>query len=326
VKRALTVLGAGLAAREVVRRRPGYDLHRKVALVTGGSRGLGFAIAEQLIGEGARVVICARDEERLERARELLSAGGGDVRAIRCDVSSREEVEQMISEIGRVDVLVNNAGVIAVGPVETARIEDFEQMHAIMFWGVVYPTYAVLPQMTERGEGRIVNITSIAGKVSVPYLLTYNAAKFAAVGFSEGLRAELAGKGIAVTTVVPGLMRTGSYVAALFKGQRELLYTLFTPLTTTPLSSISARRAARKIVAAMKRGDPELIYTLHANLAARASGVAPGTTQRVLGVVARLLPKGGGVEPIPGWQIDANVDDHVLTSLGRKARADLNQP
>lgn len=326
MRHALTALGAGLAARELVRRRAGYELHGKVALVTGGSRGLGFAIAEELVGHGARVVICARDEERLERARELLSARGGDVRAIRCDVSSRDEVEQMIADIGRVDVLVNNAGVIAVGPVETARIEDFEQMHATMFWGVVYPTYAVLAQMTERGEGRIVNITSIGGKVSVPYLLTYNAAKFAAVGFSEGLRAELAGKGIAVTTVVPGLMRTGSYAAALFKGQRELLYTLFTPLTATPLSSISARRAARKVVAAMKRGDPELIYTLHAHLAARMAGLAPGTTQRVLGVVARTLPKGGGVEAIPGWQLDADVDDHMLTALGRKARADLNQP
>jgi short-subunit dehydrogenase len=323
VRRALTAAGAAIAVRKVVRRRFDYELRGKVALVTGGSRGLGFALANELLAEGARVVICARDGERLERARDLLN---GDVRAIQCDVSDRDAVERMIAEVGRVDVLVNNAGVIAVGPQETQRLEDFEQMLAIMFWGVVYPTYAVLPQMTERREGRIVNITSIGGKISVPYLLTYNAAKFAAVGFSEGLRAELAGRGVLVTTVVPGLMRTGSYAAALFKGQRRSLYTLFAPVSATPASSISARRAARKIVAALKRGDPELIYTVHANLAARVSGVAPATTQRVLGVVARMLPKGGGVESIPGWQIDPDVDDHVLTALGRKARSDLNQP
>jgi short-subunit dehydrogenase len=195
-----------------------------------------------------------------------------------------------------------------------------------MFWGVVYPTLAVLPQMTERGEGRIANITSIGGKISVPFLLSYNAAKFAAVGFSEGLRAELAAKGVLVTTVVPGLMRTGSYVAALFKGQRRTLYSLFTPLSATPLSTISGRRAARKVVAAIKRGDPELIMTVHANLAARMNGVAPATTQRLLGVVARTLPKGGGIEPIPGREIDPTIDDSLLLALGRKARADLNQP
>ena len=325
MRRALLAAGAGLAARELVRRRGGYDLHGKVALVTGGSRGLGFAIADALLAEGARVVICGRDEQRLERARSLLSARG-DVRAIRCDVSSREQVESMVAEVGRIDVLVNNAGVIAVGPIETDRIEDFEQTLAIMFWGVVYPTFAVLPQMTERGEGRIANITSIGGKISVPFLLSYNAAKFAAVGFSEGLRAELAAKGVLVTTVVPGLMRTGSYVAALFKGQRRTLYSLFTPLSATPLSTISGRRAARKVVAAIKRGDPELIMTVHANLAARMNGVAPATTQRLLGVVARTLPKGGGIEPIPGREIDPTIDDSLLLALGRKARADLNQP
>ncbi|MFL5965313.1 MAG: SDR family NAD(P)-dependent oxidoreductase [Gaiellaceae bacterium] len=325
MRRMLLAAGAGLAAREVLRRRGGYDLNGKVALVTGGSRGLGFAIADALIAEGARVVICGRDAERLERAHSLLAARG-DVRAVNCDVANREQVEAMIAQIGRIDVLVNNAGVIAVGPVETARVEDFEEMHAIMFWGVVYPTLAVLPQMTERAEGRIANITSIGGKISVPYLLSYNAAKFAAVGFSEGLRTELAGKGVLVTTVVPGLMRTGSYVAALFKGQRQTLYSLFTPLSATPLSTISGRRAARKVVAAIKRGDPELIMTAHANLAARVNGVAPATTQRVLGVVARTLPKGGGVEPIPGHEIDPTIDDFPLLALGRRARADLNQP
>ena len=305
---------------------PTYDLRGKVALVTGGSRGLGFAIADELAGKGARLVICARDEQRLERARMLLAARGAEVRAVRCDVSDRHQVERMIDDVGRVDVLVNNAGLIAVGPLDTQRLEDFEETHAIMFWGVVYATYAVLPQMRERGSGRIANVTSIGGKVSVPYLLPYNAAKFAAVGFSEGLRAELAGTGVVVTTVVPGLMRTGSYVAALFKGPRDQLYRLFTPLSALPLTTMSARRVAQKIVAAIERGDPELILTAHANVAARVNGVAPGLTQHALGLAARILPKGGSPDPVPGLELDPTVDDSPFLALGRKARADLNQP
>jgi short-subunit dehydrogenase len=327
VRRLTAAAGLALAAREAVRRlAPAFGLRGRVALVTGGSRGLGFAIADELASRGARLVICARDPERLERARMLLVARGADVRTVRCDVADREQVERMVEEAGRVDVLVNNAGVIAVGPLETQRIEDFEQTLAIMFWGVVYPTYAVLPQMRARGEGRIANVTSIGGKISVPYLLPYNAAKFAAVGFSEGLRAELAGTGISVTTVVPGLMRTGSYVAALFKGRRETMYKLFTPISATPLTTISGRRAARKIVAAIERGDPELILTAHANLVVRASGLAPSVTQRVLGLVARALPSGGTDEPLPGVEIDPAVDETPLLAAGRSARQDLNQP
>ena len=327
MRSAAIAAAAGIGARELVRRfATRFELAGRTAVVTGGSRGLGFAIADELLGKRARVVICARDEERLERARTLLGARGGDVRALRCDVGDHEQVGRMIAEAGRVDALFNVAGVIGVGPIETQTVDDFRSQHDIMFWGVVYPTYAVLPQMLERGEGRIVNITSIGGKISVPYLLPYNAAKFAAVGFSEGLRAELASKGVLVTTVVPGLMRTGSYVAALFKGRRETLYSLFTPLSTLPLTTISGRRAARKIVAAAERGDPELILTAHANLAARLNGVAPATTQRVLSAVARLLPAGGSSEALPGKDIPSRVDESVVTVLGRRARAGLDQP
>lgn len=324
--RAVVAAAAGLGARELVRRlATRFDFDGRTALVTGGSRGLGFAIAGELVDRGARVVICARDEQRLERARALLGPRG-DVQTVRCDVAQRGAVERMVAETGRIDALFNVAGVIGVGPLETQTVDDFREQHDIMFWGVLYPTYAVLPQMLDRGDGRIVNVTSIGGKISVPYLLPYNAAKFAAVGFSEGIRTELASKGVLVTTVVPGLMRTGSYGAALFKGRREMLYSLFTPLSSLPVTTISGRRAARKIVAAAERGDPELILTAHANLAARMNGLAPATTQRLLGGIARLLPPGGSTEALPGREIHSRVDEWPLTALGRKARADLNQP
>lgn len=323
------LLGVGAAAfgvRAALRRARAIELAGRTAIVTGGSRGLGFAVARRLLGEGARVVICARGEEQLERARARL---GGDVLAIPCDVAERAQVERLLAvtteRFGPVDVLVNNAGVIAVGPLATQTRADFEEMLAIQLWGTVNCTLAVLPRMLERGEGRIANVTSIGGKLSVPWLLPYSTAKFAAVGFSEGLRAELAGTGVKVTTIVPGLMRTGSFQAAFFKGDRaETEYSLFTPLAAAP-PAISAERAARRIVTALSRGEPEVALGLHAKLAARANGLAPGPTADVLGLVGRLLPEVRGTERVRGESLSTPLTRSPLTVLGRRAARELNQ-
>src|SRR5262245_61472741 len=208
-KRFLALLGlsAGLAAREFAYRRGALDLRHQVVLITG-ARGLGLALAQELAREGASVAICARDPAELERAKREIERVGGEALALPCDVGDREQVERMIARVtshfGRIDILVNNAGVIVVGPIETQTVEDFRLCMDVMFWGTVYPTLAVLPQMRRRGGGRIVNITSIGGKLPVPHLISYNAAKHAAVGFSETLRAEVAGDGVSVVTVVPG--------------------------------------------------------------------------------------------------------------------------
>jgi short-subunit dehydrogenase len=299
------------------------DLRGKRAVVTGGSRGLGFALARELRARGARVAICARGEEQLSTARAKL---GDDVVAIPCDVADRDQVDAFLTEVGPVDVLVNNAGVIAVGPWQTQTVEDYRELLDIHFFGVVHTTLAVLPSMIERGEGRIANVTSIGGKVSVPWLLSYNASKFAAVGFSEGLRAELAGTGVKVTTVVPGLLRTGSFLSAWFKGDRAPLeYGLFAPLSGTPATTVSAERAARRIVGAVRRGDAEVTLGLHALLASRASALAPATMQTVLGLVARALPAVRGTQRTRGSDIDSPVDDLPLTAPGRRAATRLNQ-
>ena len=322
--RRLVALGAAaFAAEKVVKRATALDLRGKRAVVTGGSRGLGFALAQELRAQGARVAICARGEEQLLRARAKL---GDDVTAIPCDVSDREQVDAFVDEVGPVDILINNAGVIAVGPLRTQTLDDFREMLDIQFWGLAHTTFAVLPSMIERGAGRIANVTSIGGKVSVPWLLPYSTAKFAAVGFSEGLRAELAGTGVKVTTVVPGLMRTGSFLAAYFKGDRAALeYSLFAPLSATPATTVSAERAARRIVAAMRRGDPEITLGLHAKLAARANGIAPGAVQAALSLVARALPEVHGTERVRGSELDSPVDDLPVTALGRRAAERLNQ-
>jgi short-subunit dehydrogenase len=299
------------------------DLRGKRAVVTGGSRGLGFALAAELRAQGARVAICARGEEQLRTAQAKL---GDDVVAIPCDVADRDQVDAFLDEVGPVDVLVNNAGVIAVGPWQTQTVDDYRELLDIHLFGVVHTTLAVLPSMIERGEGRIANVTSIGGKVSVPWLLPYAVSKFAAVGFSEGLRAELAGTGVKVTTVVPGLMRTGSFLSAWFKGDRAPLeYGLFAPLSGTPATTVSAERAARRIVGAVRRGDAEVTLGLHALLASRTTALAPAAVQTVLGLVARSLPEVRGTQRTRGSDIDSPVDDLPVTAPGRRAAERLNQ-
>src|SRR5581483_543297 len=165
-----------------------------------------------------------------------------------------------------VDILVNNASIIQVAPVEALGPREFQHAMAVNFWGVVHPTLAGLPRMRARRRGRIVTITSIGGKVAVPHLLPYGAAKFAAVGFSEGLRAELARDGISVTTIVPGLMRTGSDRFASFQGQAGKERRWFSGLARLPGLSMDARRAARQVVAAAKRRQAERVLGLPAKL------------------------------------------------------------
>lgn len=254
------LLGAGLAlaGREAWSRLHEADLSGQIVLITGGSRGLGLALARQFAAHGCRLALCARDPAELERARQDLTGQGADVLTVPCDVRDRADVGRLVADVtqhfGRIDVLVNTAGIIQVGPVANMSVEDFEAALQSDFWGTLYPTLAVLPQMRGRRGGRIVNITSIGGKVSVPHLLPYSCAKFAAVGLSEGLRAELARENISVTTIAPGLMRTGSFGQALFKGRHDQEYAWFSVGDNLPGLSLSAERAARQIVRAIRRG------------------------------------------------------------------------
>ena len=258
-------------------------------------------LAREFATAGCQVAICARDEAELGRARQELQRHGAEVLAVPADIADRRQaeglIEQTTAQFGRVDVLVNNAGVIQVGPIQAMRVEDFEQALGVMFWGVLYPTMAVLPQMLARGSGRIVNITSIGGKLSAPHLLPYNAAKFAAVGLSEGLRAELAPAGVGVVTVVPGLMRTGSHLNAWFKGNRRREFTWFALGASLPLISMDAERAARRILDATGRNQAEVILSPPAQLAARSHGLAPGTVTSMLSLVDRVLPSTNTTDP-----------------------------
>ena len=296
---AAAAAGGLLAALAALRTRRLYDLRGKVVLITGGSRGLGLVLARAFADEGARVAVCARDAAEIERARAQLAARGFDVLGIACDLSDRASVEKLVRAVhahfGRIDVLVNNAGVIQVGPMDTMTPADYEEAMRIHFWAPLYTMLAVLPEMRQRRSGRIVNISSIGGKVSMPHLLPYCASKFALTGLSAGVRAALLRDNVFVTTVCPGLMRTGSPRNAFFKGHHRAEYTWFSISDSLPILSMGAPRAARQIVSACKRGDAELVLPWMAKLWATAHALAPGLVTDLLGSLDRTLPDPGGI-------------------------------
>jgi NAD(P)-dependent dehydrogenase (short-subunit alcohol dehydrogenase family) len=280
--------------RRALRSRRTIALAGKVIVITGGSRGLGLVLARTLVERGARVAICARDAGELARARQELVQLGGDVFSAPCDVTDRDDVLRFMASVeddfGPIDVLINNAGIIQVGPLELMTADDFEHALSVNLRGPLHAMLAVVPAMRRRKAGRIVNITSIGGKLAMPHLAPYSTSKFALVGLSEAMRAELVNDGIYVTTVCPGLMRTGSPRRALFKGHYQAEYAWFTISDSLSLTSISAEAAAAQIVRGFVRGDAEIVISLWAKLASLVHGIAPGLVQELLGVVARLLP------------------------------------
>lgn len=334
-KRALILAGASagalLALRALKRRQAGYSFRNRVVVITGGSRGLGLVLAREFAREGARLVICARDQSELDRARQELEERGATVLAVPCDVTVRSEVEELVratlERFGEIDVLVNNAGVIEVGPVEVMTLEDYEQAMKTHFWGPLYTVLAVLPEMRRRQHGRIVNIASIGGKISVPHLLPYSASKFALVGLSEGLRAELARDNIVVTTVCPGLMRTGSPRNAQFKGKHKAEYAWFSISDALPLTSIKAERAARQIIESARRGDAEIVLSIQAKAAVLFHGLFPGLTADLMGMVNSFLPDPGGIgtKRATGEESQSEWSPSWLTTLSDQAAEENNE-
>ncbi len=325
------VLAGAAALRICSRLLRRIDVRGQAAFITGGSRGLGLAIAMECARRGMHVAICGRDPQVLERAAAQLREHTSDALPIVCDVRKSADVESAIRRaeqtFGRIDVLVNNAGTIAVGPMESMTLEDYQDAMNTHFWGAYHAVEAVLPVFERQRGGRIANVTSIGGKISVPHLLPYCASKFAAVGYSEGLRAALARKNVSVTTVVPGLMRTGSPRNAWFKGQHRKEYTWFALSDALPGSSIAASTAARSIVDATLRGDAQVVLSIPAQLAVLAEGLAPGWVASMMRVANAFLPGPGRErsERVQGAASETMFTQSPLTALSKKAERDYNQ-
>ncbi len=308
-----------------------YTLRGRNALVTGGGRGLGLEIARALVARGADVAITGRDAAELDRALSQLRAIREDAKLARipCDLREGSAVGAMIesvrAELGPIDVLINNAGSIEVGPLDALRVEDFEDAMELHCFAPLRTMLAVREEMRRRGGGRIVNIASIGGHVAVPHLLPYSASKFALVGLSRGMHSELAKDGIAVCTVSPGLMRTGSPPRAHFKGDHAKEYAWFSISDSLPLLSMSSARAAERIVVAIERGEAEVVLGMPAKVLALAGGVAPALVARALVVAASLLPGGSDSRKLEGSQVDSSAWVKLLTTLTTEAAVANNE-
>ncbi|MGH8095523.1 MAG: SDR family NAD(P)-dependent oxidoreductase [Chthoniobacterales bacterium] len=315
-----TLAGIGLASWAVSRLlRNDFSFAGKSVVVTGGSRGLGLAIARRIAQEGGRLALLARDEEELARACGELRALGAEALAVPCDLLDRGQslgaIETVMDRYGAIDVLINNAGIIEIGPLEHMRRTDFEKSIQLHFWAPYNLIQQTIPHMRRAGAGRIVNVSSIGGKLAVPHMAPYSASKFALVGLSDAFRTELARDGIKVTTVTPGLLRTGSQLNAKFKGNHGAEFSWFSLSAALPLSSVDGDRAAQLIVEACRRGQSSLIIGLPARIAIAGNALFPSLTGEIMKLANRLLPRPVGVEGdelksgraaqaeqrVPGW-------------------------
>ncbi|MBV8233334.1 MAG: SDR family NAD(P)-dependent oxidoreductase [Planctomycetaceae bacterium] len=290
------LVGAGVfwGIRAWLRSRRRIELAGRVVIVTGASSGHGFMVAQEAAVRGAHLVLVARDLEQLRGAeQELRRLGAASVMAVPADVADQAQVAAMVERViaahGRVDVLINNAGTIRVGPVEAMTLDDFRAVMATNFWGPLYTTLAVLPQMRAQRFGRIGNVVSLGGKGVMPHLLPYTASKFALTGLTEGLRAELARDNILVTGIYPSTMRSGGHRHAWFKGQQEAEYTWFALSDALPLVSTSARHVARRLWRAVCDGDAEVVVGWPAHLAIVLQNLFPNTTAEIQALVDQLV-------------------------------------
>jgi NAD(P)-dependent dehydrogenase (short-subunit alcohol dehydrogenase family) len=294
---------------------------------------LGLALACRFAAEGANVVLVGRAAETLAAACDIVEERTGSrPRAVCADVTLRHEVNQVVehivAECGSIDVLVDNAGTMAMGPVEHMRERDFARALATHFWGPLFAMLAAIPRMRAQGGGRIVNVGSVSGRVAVPHLLPYVASKFALTGLSDAMRAELAKDRIYVTTVTPGPLRTGSYLNAEVKGQYQRELAWLAILDSMPLLSMDVQYAARRIVDACRYGEPSLTLGVPAKLAVLAQALAPNLVGRLMAIGNRFLPAprvGASSVARRGWQSRSRWAPSFLTRKIDAAAAEYNE-
>lgn len=325
-----TLIVAGLSLVVAARRLNRLDLRGRVAIVTGGGRGLGLAITDELLRRGCRVAVCGRDGSVIRRCVEHYERQGYEIFGHACDASDSEQVnvfvEAVLAKYGQIDVLVNNAGQCYVGPAPELQALDMQLALRNIFWVQFHPTMAVLPHMRARGFGRIANVTSIGGKLPVPHQAAYVAGKYAATGWSQTLRAELWNEGISVSTITPPPLRDGAPLHAHFNGRREDELAWFARALTSPLSSASARRTAQVVVQAITYGEGERAVSLLGWVLARSFGAAPNLVSRGLARLNRSLPPAGPPQASSPMRLGSSVArasrDAALHELVRRAEAD----
>jgi len=251
-------------------------LQDRVALVTGGSRGIGKAIARALAAHGAKVAVCSRDAEAVRKAANEISPGGGRVLGFRADVAEKAEVRSLVRDIvthwGQIHILVNNAGISARIPIDSDDDARWLQVLNVNVAGTYHVTREVLRHMPTHGGGRIINISSVLGRFGVPAYTAYCTAKHGIIGFTRALALEVAGRGITVNAICPGWVETD--MAAL--GMRETAAAL-------GLSPEAFREQAMAAVPIQRILEPQEIADLALYLASDASAGMTGQTINLCG-------------------------------------------
>ncbi|HET9200842.1 MAG TPA: SDR family oxidoreductase [Dehalococcoidia bacterium] len=258
---------------------PARRVRGTIVVVTGASSGIGRATATEFAKAGASVVVAGRRKERLDELVGEITSTGGEALGVPADVSDQEQVEALIDQarghFGRVDTLINNAGIGIAAPFAEQSIDDFQRVMDTNFWGAVYACRAVLPVMRSQDSGGlIVNVSSILGKRGVPYETAYCASKFALAGFSEALRTEVMSELIDVTTVFPGLVETEIFDSA--NNQTGLEMPDIVP-------KMPAQELARLLVQNALLPQPEIVMALDAQAINFVNTLAPGLLDVMMG-------------------------------------------
>jgi short-subunit dehydrogenase len=308
--------------------RSRYTFAGKVVLITGGSRGLGLVLARRLAALGASLGLMARDAQELERARQTIP-GHVAVVLLPADVTKPEDVtrsvNRLVRELGRLDAVINNAGQILSAPFADTTTDDFKTMLDVHLWGTLHVTRTALPFLAQQRDSRVVNICSIGSRIPVPHLSAYCASKYAQAGLSAVMAEELRAQGVRVTTVLPGLMRTGSHLHARFKGQPAGEFAVFSLVGGLPLTSMGAERAARLILDASARGDRETVVPFTVRQIAKAGALFPNTFIAALTAVNAVLPGEGTDRAMEGRQLPLAPTVRKAIALSERAADRNNQ-
>jgi NAD(P)-dependent dehydrogenase (short-subunit alcohol dehydrogenase family) len=324
---AFAAAGTMWGAREWLRSRRWIELRDRVVVITGSDSGFGLIQARQVAEQGAIVVLAARDAGKLAKAEETVRREGArDVLTVPTDVSKPDEAERLmartVERFGRIDVLINTAGLMLVGAEPTLTLDDLHSMMNVNFWGAVHTTRAALPYMRKARFGRIANVSSIGGRFAAPHMQPYTISKFALTGYTKSLRPEALRDNIYVTGIYPSTIRTGGHRHAWFKGDQEAEYSWFSLGDVLPGVATSAETAARIAIRAIQAGDPEAIIGLGARLKIAIDGLMPNWSAELMDLLESAFPAPRNLdEPaIQGKNIHGTIPDFTNRQVPERAR------
>jgi NAD(P)-dependent dehydrogenase (short-subunit alcohol dehydrogenase family) len=281
--------------RAWLRSRRWISLADRVVVITGSDSGFGLVQARQAAEKGAIVVLAARDPQKLEAAVDSIRRDGAHtVIACPTDITKPNDaqglIELVVERFGKIDVLINTAGLMLVGAEPTITLDDMRTMMDTNFWGAVYMTRAALPYMRRARFGRIANVSSIGGRFAAPHMQPYTVSKFALTGYTKSLRPEALRDNIFVTGIYPSVMRTGGHRHAWIKGNQEAEYSWFSLGDVIPGVATSVETAARMALEAIQFGDPEVIIGLGGRLKIAIDGLLPNWSAEMMDLLEQFFP------------------------------------